>query len=90
MTKADLVRRLKAAAGITKTQAEKAVGSFVSAATETLSAGEKLTLVGFGTFSVVARSAREGRNPRTGEKINIAASKAVKFKPGKGLCAKVN
>lgn len=89
MTKADLVGKIAGDGGITKAQAEKAVDGFVSAITGALSAGEKVTLVGFGTFSVGERSAREGRNPRTGQKITIPASKVVKFKPGKGLSEKV-
>jgi DNA-binding protein HU-beta len=89
MTKADLVSKIAASGGITKAQAEKAVEGFVSAVGEALSGGDKVTLVGFGTFSVGNRSAREGRNPRTGDKIKIPASKVVKFKPGKGLSDKV-
>lgn len=89
MTKADLISKIAGEGGITKAQAEKAVDGFVSALTEALSQGEKVTLVGFGTFSVGDRSEREGRNPRTGEKINIPASKVVKFKPGKSLSDKV-
>ncbi|MCU0574222.1 MAG: HU family DNA-binding protein [Syntrophobacteraceae bacterium] len=89
MTKADLVSKIAGDGGITKAQAEKAVDGFVSAVTDALSAGDKVTLVGFGTFSVGSRTEREGRNPRTGEKITIPASKVVKFKPGKSLCDKV-
>jgi DNA-binding protein HU-beta len=85
MTKADLVSKIAGDGGITKAQAEKAVDGFVSAVTDALSKGEKVTLVGFGTFSVGDRAEREGRNPRTGEKISIPASKVVKFKPGKSL-----
>ena len=89
MTKAELAGKIASEAGITKSQAEKAVDGFVSAVSEALKAGDKITLVGFGTFSVVARSQREGRNPGTGEKIQIPASKAVKFKAGKTLSEKV-
>ncbi|MCU0586545.1 MAG: HU family DNA-binding protein [Syntrophobacteraceae bacterium] len=89
MTKADLVSKIAGDGGITKAQAEKAVDGFVGAVTDALSAGEKVTLVGFGTFSVGARTEREGRNPRTGEKITIPASRVVKFKPGKSLSDKV-
>ena len=70
------------------TKAE-AVDGFVSAVSGALSGGDKITLVGFGTFSVGSRAAREGRNPRTGEKIKIPASKVVKFKAGKTLSEKV-
>ena len=62
---------------------------FVSAVSDALATGDKITLVGFGTFSVGERSQREGRNPRTGEKISIPASKVVKFKAGKTLSEKV-
>jgi DNA-binding protein HU-beta len=89
MTKADLVSKIAGAGSITKAQAEKAVDGFVAAVSQALSSGEKVTLVGFGTFSVGSRSQREGRNPRTGEKIKIPASKVVKFKPGKSLSDKV-
>ena len=89
MTKAELVAKIASEGGITKSQAEKAVDRFVSVVSAALSGGDKITLAGFGTFSVVARSQREGRNPRTVEKIKIPASKAVKFKVGKTLSEKV-
>ena len=89
MTKAELVAKIASVSGITKSQAEKAVGGFVSAVSGALASGDKVTLVGFGTFSVGARAQREGRNPRTGEKIKIPASKSVKFKAGKTLSEKV-
>jgi DNA-binding protein HU-beta len=89
MTKAELVGKMANAGGITKSQAEKAVDGFVSAVSGALASGDKITLVGFGTFSVGSRSQREGRNPRTGEKIKIPASKVVKFKAGKTLSEKV-
>ena len=89
MTKADLVSKISGDGGLNKAQAEKAVDGFIAAVTDALSAGQKVTLVGFGTFSVGVRSEREGRNPRTGEKITIPTSKVVKFKPGKSLSAKV-
>ena len=89
MTKAEVVAKVASDGGITKSQAEKAVDGFVSAVSDALATGDKITLVGFGTFSVVARSQREGRNPRTGEKIKISASKVVKFKAGKSLSEKV-
>ncbi|HIJ77091.1 MAG TPA: HU family DNA-binding protein [Deltaproteobacteria bacterium] len=89
MTKAELVAKIAGEGGITKSLAEKAVDGFVSAVTGALSAGDKITLVGFGTFSVATRAKREGRNPRTGEKIKIPASKVVKFKAGKTLSGKV-
>ncbi len=89
MTKAELVSKIASGSGITKSQAEKAVDGFVSAVSQELAGGGKVTLVGFGTFSVGSRSQREGRNPRTGAKINIPASKVVKFKAGKTLSDKV-
>lgn len=89
MTKAELVDKIAKENGITKSQAEKAVDGFVSAVSDALATGDKITLVGFGTFSVGERAGREGRNPRTGEKISIPASKAVKFKAGKTLSDKV-
>jgi len=89
MTKAELVTKIASASGITKSQAEKAVDGFVTAVSDALAEGDKITLVGFGTFSIGARSEREGRNPRTGEKISIPASKVVKFKAGKTLGEKI-
>jgi DNA-binding protein HU-beta len=89
MTKAELVAKIASEGEITKSQAEKALDGFVSAVYGALSGGDKITLVGFGTFSVGTRSQREGRNPRTGEKIKIPASKVVKFKAGKTLSEKV-
>jgi len=89
MTKVELVAKVAGEGGITKSQAEKAVDGFVSAVSDALATGDKITLVGFGTFSVGERAEREGRNPRTGEKIKIAASKVVKFKAGKTLSEKV-
>jgi DNA-binding protein HU-beta len=85
LSKADLVSKIASDAGITKDQAGKALNSFLDTVKDTLKAGEKLTLVGFGTFYVADRSARTGVNPATGEKIQIAASKAPKFKAGKAL-----
>lgn len=85
MKKADLVAKMAEGAGITKTQAEKALNSFIAATEAALKAGDKLTLVGFGTFSTVARKARIGRNPQTGKEIKIAAKTSAKFSPGKGL-----
>jgi len=89
MTKAELVAKIASEGVLTKSQADKAVAGFVSAVSGALSAGDKITLVGFGTFSVATRSKREGRNPRTGKKIKIPAKKVVKFKAGKTLSEKV-
>jgi DNA-binding protein HU-beta len=85
LSKADLVSKIAADAGVTKDQAGKALNSFLGAVEDALKKGEKLTLVGFGTFYVAEREARMGVNPATGEKIKIAASKAPKFKAGKAL-----
>ena len=76
-------------AAITKTQANAALDSFVEAVTKTLKAGGKVTLVGFGTFSVSKRAARNGRNPQTGAVIKIKARKVAKFKAGKKLACKL-
>jgi len=76
-------------AGVTKTQANAALDSFVEAVTKTLKGGGKVTLVGFGTFSVSKRAARNGRNPQTGEVIKIKARKVARFKAGKELSAKL-
>jgi DNA-binding protein HU-beta len=85
MTKAELVAKLADGAGMTKATAEKALNSFISAVSGALTKGDKITLVGFGTFEVAERAKREGRNPRTGQKIVIPSSKVVKFKPGSKL-----
>ena len=89
MNKAELIAKLSGDAGITKTQANAALDSFVEAVTKTLKGGGKVTLVGFGTFSVSKRAARNGRNPQTGEVIKIKARKVAKFKAGKELAAKM-
>lgn len=85
MTKADLVNAMAEKAGISKTDAEKALKAFTDSVSEALKAGEKVALVGFGTFSIGERAARTGQNPQTGEKIKIAASKSPRFKAGKAL-----
>jgi DNA-binding protein HU-beta len=89
MNKAELIAKLAEDAGITKTQANATVDSFVDAVTKTLKKGDKVTLVGFGTFSVSKRAARNGRNPQTGAVIKIKAKKVAKFKAGKELSAKI-
>jgi len=89
MNKAELVAKLADDAGISKTQANAALDSFVEAVTKTLKGGGKVTLVGFGTFSVTKRAARTGRNPQTGATIKIKAKKVAKFKAGKELSAKL-
>jgi DNA-binding protein HU-beta len=89
MNKAELIAKIADDAGITKTQANDTLDSFVEAVTKTLKGGGKVTLVGFGTFSVSKRSARNGRNPQTGEPIKIKARKVARFKAGKELAAKL-
>jgi DNA-binding protein HU-beta len=89
MNKAELIDRLAKDAGITKTQANEALDSFTKAVTDTLKKGSKVTLVGFGTFSVSKRAARNGRNPQTGQIIKIKAKKVAKFKAGKALSDKL-
>jgi DNA-binding protein HU-beta len=89
MNKADLIAQISEEAGITKTQANAALDAFTSTVTKTLKKGDKVTLVGFGTFSVSKRAARTGRNPQTGAAIKIKAKKVAKFKAGKELSAKI-
>jgi DNA-binding protein HU-beta len=89
MNKAELIDKLSKDAGITKTQANETLDSFTKAVTDTLKKGGKVTLVGFGTFSVSKRNARNGRNPQTGQIIKIKAKKVAKFKAGKALSDKL-
>jgi len=89
MNKAELIAKIADDAEITKTQANAAVDSFIEAVTKTLKSGNKVTLVGFGTFSVTKRAARNGRNPQTGAVIKIKAKKVAKFKAGKELSSKI-
>jgi len=90
MNKTELVAAIAENAEISKKDAEKAVKAFVEVITEELKKGEKVQLVGFGTFEVTSRAAREGRNPQTGNTMKIAACKAPKFKAGKALKDAVN
>lgn len=85
MNKADLISRVAEKTDITKKDAEKAVSAVLASIEEALSSGEKVQLVGFGTFEIRERAARKGRNPQTGEEINIAATKVPVFKAGKAL-----
>lgn len=89
MNKAELVDQMASDTGITKVQATTALNSFTSAVTAALKKGDTVTLVGFGTFSVSARAARNGRNPQTGATIKIKATKVPKFKAGKELATQV-
>jgi len=90
MNKGQLISKISEDASLTKAQATSALEAVIDGVTGALKGGEKLTLVGFGTFSLSARAARKGRNPQTGESINIAAKNVVKFKAGKDLNEKVN
>lgn len=85
MTKAELVTKMAKASGITKKAAEMALESFIKGVTDSLKRGKKVTLVGFGTFSVARRAARNGRNPQTGEIIKIKAGRVPRFRAGKAL-----
>ena len=90
MNKTELVAAVAEQAGLSKKDAEAAVKAFTDVVAEALKAGDKIQLVGFGTFEVSERAAREGRNPRTGETMTIEASKTPKFKAGKALKDLVN
>jgi len=90
VTKADLVNAMAEKAGLSKSDAEKALKAFVDSVTDAMKAGEKVALVGFGTFSVGQRAARVGKNPQTGAQIKIKAAKTPKFKAGKALKDAVN
>jgi DNA-binding protein HU-beta len=85
MNKGELVKAVSDRAGLSQKDAEQAITATTEVITELLSDGDKLVLVGFGTFEPLTKSARTGRNPKTGELIDIPAKKTVKFKPGKGL-----
>ncbi|RLK46412.1 DNA-binding protein HU-beta [Alkalispirillum mobile] len=90
MNKSELIEAVAQSADISKAAASKAVDSMVDCVTNALKEGDQVTLVGFGTFQVRERAARTGRNPRTGETIEIAASKVPSFKAGKALKDAVN
>ena len=85
MNKSDLINAMSAEAGMSKAGAAKALNAFIASVTKALKDGEKVTLVGFGTFTVHARAARTGINPSTKQPIHIPAKKVVKFKPGTDL-----
>ncbi len=90
MKKVELVETVAAATGLTKADATRAIDATFAAITGALKKGDKVTLVGFGTFGVSRRNAREGRNPQTGETVHIAARNAVVFKAGAALKESVN
>ena len=90
MNKTELIAAIAEKTELSKKDAEKALKAFTDVVSEELKKGEKIQLVGFGTFEVSERAAREGRNPRTGENMKIAASKTPKFKAGKALKDSLN
>jgi DNA-binding protein HU-beta len=90
MNKADLIDKIAASTGINKTQSATAIETLIGSVTGALKKGERVTLVGFGTFAISQRRARNGRNPQTGATIKIAARKVAKFTPGIELKKAVN
>ena len=90
MNKAELVDAIAAVAGLTKADSKKAVDAFIQVTSETLKAGDRLALIGFGSFSVAQKAAKMGRNPQTGKQISIPAKKAIKFKAGSELTSSIN
>ncbi len=90
MNKAQLIDAMAAGAGLTKADAKKALDAFISTTTDTLKSGDRVALIGFGTFSVTERGARTGRNPQTGKEIKIPSKKVVKFKAGADLADSVS
>lgn len=89
MNKAELIEAIASKADLTKADAKKALDAFIDATSSTLKKGDRVALVGFGSFSVAKRAARTGRNPKTGEEMQIPAKKVVKFKPGAELSKSV-
>jgi DNA-binding protein HU-beta len=87
MNKAELIDAMAAESGLTKADAKKALDAFISATSKALSNGDRVALVGFGSFSIATRAARTGRNPQTGQELKIAAKKVIKFKAGSELQA---
>lgn len=89
MNKAELVEAIASESKLTKADAQRALDAFVNATTKALKKGDRVALVGFGSFSVAKRAARTGRNPQTGKEIKIAAKKVAKFKAGADLASKI-
>ncbi|MDZ4751469.1 MAG: HU family DNA-binding protein [Flavobacteriales bacterium] len=89
MNKAELIDAIASSAKLSKADAKKALDGFIESTTKALKKGDRVALVGFGSFSVSQRSARKGRNPQTGKEITIKAKKVVKFKAGAELAGKV-
>jgi DNA-binding protein HU-beta len=90
MNKTDLVNQISKKTGLTKSKSNEVIDAFISSVTESLTEGEKVTLVGFGTFATSKREARKGRNPKTGEVIDIPGKTVARFKAGSGLTKNVN
>ncbi|HLW30200.1 MAG TPA: HU family DNA-binding protein [Brumimicrobium sp.] len=90
MNKAELIEAMASEAGLSKADSKKALDAFINATTSALKKGDRLSLIGFGSFSISARAARVGRNPQTGKEIQIAAKNVVKFKAGTELANAVN
>ena len=90
MNKAELIDAIAAESGLSKADAKKALDGFVNATANALKSGDRISLVGFGSFSVSNRAARTGRNPQTGKEIKISAKNVVRFKAGAELSGKVN
>ncbi|MEG1499010.1 MAG: HU family DNA-binding protein [Bacteroidales bacterium] len=89
MNKAELIDSIAAKAKLSKADSKRALDAFIATTSDTLKKGDRIALIGFGSFSISKRAARKGRNPRTGKEIKIAAKKVVKFKAGAGLAKKV-
>jgi DNA-binding protein HU-beta len=89
MNKAELIEAMASETKLTKAETKRALDAFINATSKSLKKGDRVALVGFGSFSISKRSARKGRNPQTGKEITIAAKKVVKFKPGSELSGKI-
>ncbi len=89
MNKSDLIKTIAESANISKVAAERGLNGMLSTMAEAMEEGERVTLVGFGSFAVVERAPRQGRNPKTGEPVPIPARRVVKFRPGRHLIKKV-
>lgn len=90
MNKAELIDAMASESGLSKADAKKALDGFINATTSALKSGDRISLIGFGSFSISERAARTGRNPQTGKEIQIAAKNVVKFKAGTELASSVN
>jgi DNA-binding protein HU-beta len=89
MNKAELIEAMASESKLTKADTKRALDAFINATSKSLKKGDRVALVGFGSFSITKRSARKGRNPQTGKEITIAAKKVVKFKAGAELSGKI-